>query len=244
MTPATPITRNGRNHKPHDRNPYDSDSGSNNEENDLSLLPDDVNSCTTVEEIHAVLTHLTTQDPHIASKLRTLLLKKSELEHSFTLRLATSTPKHTSRSGQHVFKHIALSPPATTAQRVSFAVKCLDIEQSRVTATLEVLAQVAELKACVLAVTRSMGSPQDCEIGVSFWYRAGKIPQEIIHGEFAEKIGPSAEVPDLPSVTLESAEESVYGLFIREFEHVAEAADGEKVARFFKLFLFIGRTDI
>ena len=80
MTPAT-TTRNSRNHKPHDRNPYDSDSGSNNEEDDLSPPPD-VNSCTTVEELHAVLTHLTAQDAHIDSKLRTLLLKKSDLEHS------------------------------------------------------------------------------------------------------------------------------------------------------------------
>jgi len=84
------------------------------------------------------------------------------------------------------------SPAATTAQRVSSAVKCLDIEQPRVRATLEVVAQVAELKTCVLGVTGSMGSPQDWETAVSFWHRAGKIPQEIIYGDFAEEIGPSA----------------------------------------------------
>ena len=66
-----------------------------------------------------------------------------------------------------------------------------------------------------------MGSPQDWETVASFWNRAGKIPHVIIEGEFAEEIVPSVEVPDLPSVTLESAAESLCGLFDREFEHAA-----------------------
>ncbi|PUU76853.1 hypothetical protein B9Z19DRAFT_1194427 [Tuber borchii] len=49
-----PTTRNGRNHKTHNRNPYDSDSGTNNEDH-LSPPPPQVNSCTAVEEIHVVL---------------------------------------------------------------------------------------------------------------------------------------------------------------------------------------------
>ena len=64
-----------------------------------------------------------------------------------------------------------------------------------------------------------MGSPQDWETVASFWHRAGKIPHVIIHREFAEEIVPSAEVPDLPSVTLERAADSLCGLFDREFEH-------------------------
>ena len=71
-----------------------------------------------------------------------------------------------------------------------------------------------------------MGSPQDWETVASFWHRAGKITHVIIDGEFAEEIVPSAEVPDLPSVTLESAAESLCGLFDREFEHAAEAVAG------------------
>ena len=137
-----------------------------------------------------------------------------------------------------------LALAAATAQRVSSAVKCLDIEQFRIIATLEAVAQGAELKTCVLGVTGSMGAPQDRETVASFWHRVGKIPQEIIHGEFTEEIGPSTEVPDLPSVTLESAGESFCGVFHREFEHAAEVADGEKVTRFFILFPLISRTNV
>ncbi|PUU81802.1 hypothetical protein B9Z19DRAFT_1121708 [Tuber borchii] len=78
MTPAA-TTRNGCNHKAHYLNPYDSDSGSNNEEYHLSPPPLDVNPCKTVDEIHVALTHLTTQNAYIESKLCTLLLKQSEL---------------------------------------------------------------------------------------------------------------------------------------------------------------------
>ena len=43
---------------------------------------------------------------------------------------------------------------------------------------------------------------------------------------------------------MESAAESFCGLFLLEFKHVAEAADGEMVTRFFKLLPLVGRTDV
>ena len=43
---------------------------------------------------------------------------------------------------------------------------------------------------------------------------------------------------------MESAAESFCGLFRLEFKHAAEAADGEKVTRFFKMFPLVGRTDV
>ena len=210
MAPATTTTRNGRNHKPHDRNPYHSDGGLNNEETDLSPPPPSI-LAQSLKKLHAALTHLTTQDAHTDSKLRTLLLKESELEHSLArldlLRAHLGTQVVAANT---LSKNNAL-PARTTAQRASSDVKCLDIKQSHVGATLEVVAQVAELKTCVLGVTGSMGSPQDWETGMSFSHGARKIPQEIIHREFAEEIGPSAQVPDLPSLISESAAESLLG---------------------------------
>ncbi|PUU81793.1 hypothetical protein B9Z19DRAFT_1121700 [Tuber borchii] len=94
-----------------------------------------------------------------------------------------------------------LSAAATAAQRVSSAVKCLDIEQFRIRETLEVVAEAAELKTGMLKFRIFIPS---------HW----------------------------------SAAESVYGLCLQEFEHVAEAAEGETVTRFFKLFPLIGRTNV
>lgn len=89
-----------------------------------------------------------------------------------------------------------------------------------------------------------MGASQDWETAANHLHRASKIPHEIITGGFAEEMVPSAEIPDLPSVTLHNAAESLCGLFLREFEKAAAAADGEKVTRFFKLFPLIGRTEV
>ena len=148
MAPATTTTRNGRNHKPHDRNPYHSDGGLNNEETDLSPPPPSI-LAQSLKKLHAALTHLTTQDAHTDSKLRTLLLKKSELEHSLARLHLLRAHLSTQVVAASTLSNTMFSPAATTAQRVSSAVKCLDIEQPRVRATLEVVAQVAELKTCL-----------------------------------------------------------------------------------------------
>ncbi len=137
-----------------------------------------------------------------------------------------------------------LSNAASTATRISNAVKRLDLEQVRVKGTLDVVEQVAELKACVLGVTGSMGAPQDWETAAGYLNRASKIPNEIVNGSFAEEIVPTAEVPDPPTVTLEHAAESLRGLFLREFEKAAQDGNGTKVTRFFKLFPLIGKPDV
>ncbi|PFH60196.1 hypothetical protein XA68_11325 [Ophiocordyceps unilateralis] len=137
-----------------------------------------------------------------------------------------------------------LASAAETAGRLSDRVKGLDLEKSRVEETLEVVEQVAELKACVNGVVGSMGAPQDWEAAAGYLSRAAKIPEDIAKGAFAASIVPSVEVPDVPWVTLESARESLCGLFLREFDKAAGEGDGAKVTRFFKLFPLIGRTDV
>ena len=136
-----------------------------------------------------------------------------------------------------------LSSASLTASRISSAVRKLDLEQARVKSTLDVVEQVADLKACVLGVTGSMGAPQDWETAAGYLNRASKIPQEIVEGAFAEQIVPTAEVPDPPSVTLDHAAESLRALFLREFEKAAQECNGGKVTRFFKLFPLIGKPD-
>ncbi|KAI0404854.1 COG4 transport protein-domain-containing protein [Xylaria palmicola] len=137
-----------------------------------------------------------------------------------------------------------LSSAAETAGRLSSRVKELDLEKERVQQTLQVVEQVAELKACVHGVVGSMGAPQDWEAAAGYISRASKVPEPIIRGGFAASIVPSVEVPDAPWVTLENSKESLCGLFLREFEKAAKDGDGAKITRFFKLFPLIGRGDV
>lgn len=204
----------------------------------------DIYSAGSLAEIHSTLNDLHKKEIAVTARLDSLIASQTELSRELgrldLLRAHLGSQVVTTRS----ISSGMLTGAATTANRISSAVKRLDLEQSRVKATLEVVEQVAELKACVLGVNGSMGAPQDWETAAAYISRASKIPKEIVTGSFAEEMVPTAEVPDPPSVTLDSAAESLCGLFLREFEKAAKEGDGAKVTRFFKLFPLVGRSDV
>ena len=206
--------------------------------------PADIYNASSVAEIQATLAYLNDQEASVTARLNSLIASQKDLSRELgrldLLRAHLGSQAVATRS----ISNGMLSNTATTANRISNAVKRLDLEQSRVKATLDVVEQVAELKACVLGVTGSMGAPQDWETAAGYLNRASKIPKDIINGPFAEEIVPTAEVPDPPGVTLSNAAESLCGLFLREFEKAAKEGSGAKVTRFFKLFPLIGKSDV
>ncbi|KAI9751882.1 MAG: hypothetical protein M1835_001162, partial [Candelina submexicana] len=208
------------------------------------LIAPDICKASSVAEIQATLAKLNNQEASVTARLDSLIASQRDLSRELgrldLLRAHLGSQAVTTRG----ISNGMLSNAASTANRISSSVKKLDLEQSRVKATLDVVEQVAELKACVLGVTGSMGAPQDWETAASYLNRASKIPKEVVNGQFAEEIVPTAEVPDPPSVTLDNASESLCGLFLREFEKAAKEGDGAKVTRFFKLFPLIGRSDV
>ncbi|KAI9762184.1 MAG: hypothetical protein M1840_001455 [Geoglossum simile] len=204
----------------------------------------DISKASSIAEVQAALAHLGDQEAIVTTRLNSLIASQKDLSRDLArldlLRAHLGSQVATTRAVSNGM----LSDAASTAKRISGAVKRLDLEQSRVRATLEVVEQVTELKACVLGVAGSMGGPQDWETAAVYLSRASKIPRDIITGQFAEETVPTAEVPDPPSVTLEAAAESLCGLFTREFEKAAKEGDGAKVTRFFKLFPLIGKLDV
>ena len=206
--------------------------------------PQDIFKASSVTQIRAVLDQLKKQDNAATARLDSLVESQNsfsrDLHRLDILRARLGSQVVTTRA----LGNGMLDDAASAAKHISTAVKRLDLEQSRVKATLDVVEQVAELKSCVLGVTGSMGAPQDWEKAAGYLNRASSIPKEIVTGQFAEEMVPTAEVPDPPSVTLGTAAESLCGLFLREFEKAAKANDGAKVTRFFKLFPLIGRPDV
>ena len=210
---------------------------------DASDAPDIFNA-RSIADIHATLAQLNDQQSSVTARLDALVASQKDLSRELgrldLLRAHLGSQVVTTRSVSHGM----LSDAASTANRISGAVKRLDLEQTRVQATLKVVEQVAELKACVQGVAGAMGGAQDWEKAAGYLNRASKVPDEIMNGAFADEIVPTAEIPDPPSVTLYNAAESLCGLFLREFEKATKEADGAKVTRFFKLFPLIGRSDI
>ena len=195
-------------------------------------------------DIRAYLAHLNSQDASVVAQLDSLIVSERDLLRELgrldLLRAHVGSRATSTRS----ISTSVLSNASSTASKISLAVKRLDLEQARVQRTLDVVEQVAELRACVLGVTGSMGAPQDWETAASYLNRAFKIPKAVVNGSFAENFVPTAEVPDPPSVTLEHAALSLRGLFLREFEKAAQEGHGGKVTRFFKLFPLIGKPEV
>lgn len=201
-------------------------------------------NATSVAEIKATLSHLHEQETSVTARLDAQISSQKdfskELGRLDLLRAHLGSQTTTTRS----ISHGMLSDAAATADRISSAVRRLDLEQARVKATLEVVEQVAELKACVLGVAGSMGAPQDWETAASYVSRATQIPANVVNGAFAAEMVPTAEVPDPPNVTLNNAAESLCGLFLREFDKAVKESNGAKITRFFKLFPLIGRSEV
>ena len=211
---------------------------------DAMLSNVDIDQAKSIAEIRVSLSHLSEQEASVTARLNNLVCSRRDLIRELgcldLLRAQIGSQAVATRSiGSGI-----LSGAAATATRISGAVKRLDLEQARVRSTLDVVEQVAELKACVLGVTGSMGAPQDWEAAAGYLSRASRIPKEIVTGAFAEEIVPTAEVPDPPDVTLDHAAESLRGLFLREFEKAAQEGNGGKVTRFFKLFPLIGKPEV
>ncbi|CAK3903483.1 Conserved oligomeric Golgi complex subunit 4 [Lecanosticta acicola] len=209
-----------------------------------SHIAPDVYTADSVEDIRNGLAELSQRDAAVTARLDTLLQTQKDVTRQLgRLDLARAQLGSQVVATRNISNGM-LSSAASTAHRISGAVKKLDREQAAVKATLEVVEQVAELKACVLGVHGSMGAPQDWETAANYLFRASKIPDAVIDGAFAEEIVPTAEVPDPPRQTLNAAAESLCGLFLREFEKAAKEGDGARVTRFFKLFPLVGRSDV
>jgi hypothetical protein len=210
---------------------------------DESLAGSSIYESSSLAAIRASLATLHSHDAAISSRLQSLIDSQADLSRELgrldLLRAHLGTQVVNTRD----ISNGMLDSAASTASHLSSKVKELDLEKKRVEETLGVVEQVAELKACVQGVVGSMGAPQDWEAAAGYIARSAKIPQSIVEGRFAATVVPSVEVPDAPGITIESAKESLCGLFLREFEKAAEEGDGGKVTRFFKLFPLIGREE-
>ncbi|EFQ98987.1 oligomeric Golgi complex component 4 [Nannizzia gypsea CBS 118893] len=201
-------------------------------------------NASSVAAIRAALSQLQDREALVTARLDALVASQKDLSRELgrldLLRAHLGTQASTARA----ISHEMLSGAASSAHTLSSAVRRLDLEQSRVRSILDMVGQVAELKACVLGVAGSMGASQNWEMAASYMHRASKIPEDVVNSPFAAEIVPTAEVPDTPSVTLSSAAESLCALFLREFEHAVKENDGAKITRFFKLFPLIGKSDV
>lgn len=207
-----------------------------------SAPPPSLSQATTLAEIQTALSALRNHHDTVTARLDASLSQHEDLLRQLRrLDLSRARLGASANTTRQISRGM-LSSAAQTAARISSAVERLDLEQSRVRATLDVVEQVTELKACVLGVVGSMGAPQDWETAAEYLDRAARVPKDVVNSGFAEAVVPTAEVPEAPSVTLEESAAALCQLFLREFEKAVEEGDGARITRFFKMFPLIGRA--
>ncbi|KHJ35848.1 putative cog4 transporter [Erysiphe necator] len=209
-----------------------------------SAAPHSIYESSSVAEIRNSLSALFAREAAITPQIQTIVDSKTELSRE----LGRLDLLRANLSAQVIhlrdINNGKLEGAAETSRQLSSKIRELDLEKSRVEETLKVVEQVVELKTCVKGIVGSMGALQDWEAAANYISRASKIPNEIVNGEFASRIIPSAEVPETPRCAIENAKDSLCGLFLREFEKAVKEGDGNKITRFFKLFPLIKKEEI
>jgi len=129
--------------------------------------PDDGSSsiynARSVSEIRAALAELHKKEATVTSQLDALVSAQKDLQRELGRLDLFRANVTTQASKARAISNGMLSDAAANAKRISNSVKKLDLEQERVKATLTVVEQVGELKACILGVSGSMGAAQDWE---------------------------------------------------------------------------------
>ncbi|KPM45213.1 hypothetical protein AK830_g1355 [Neonectria ditissima] len=187
---------------------------------------------------------LHSRESEIVVRLNTILDSRKDVNRELSildeLRPTLSTQLITSRDIQRTM----LASTADMANRLSTRVNELETERKRVQETLRMVEQVIELKECLAGAVGSMGAPQDWEAAAHYIYRASRIPDDVLRGDFAAVVVPSIEIPDPPWITLQTAKESLCALFLRQFESAVKDENSAKLTRFFKLFPLIGKSEV
>lgn len=133
-----------------------------------------------------------------------------------------------------------LSSASFVASNLSSKVRRIDLEQSRVKESLEYVKNVIELKSSVHGAQAAMDT-RDWDRAAWYVNKARTLPTNLVTGNFAKAMVPTAEFPDYPEETLSEISKSLGAIFLREFGKAATAKDMETLTRYFKLFPLIGQ---
>jgi hypothetical protein len=192
-------------------------------------------------EIYAQLADLTQQEDALSARFDSLLASCANLARNFH-KLGVLQAQAQSMQTASSSLLATLETTAATSERISNNVRNLDAEQARVKETLKYVEEVKELKTCVHGVNQSMEA-QEWEAAAELIYRASLVPKQIVDGQFAAMMVPSAEAPLSPAATIQQASDQLFHFFTRQFMQATSSRDTREITRFFKLFPQIGKSD-
>ncbi|KAG7828078.1 hypothetical protein KL920_003805 [Ogataea angusta] len=129
------------------------------------------------------------------------------------------------------------------SSKITERVRLLDSEKSKIKATKEYVENVRTLKYEVQKADAAI-KQQDWLAAATSIDAVRNLPPGLINDEFVEFIVPTSDLPEMPSVLLDSWISELNNIFLSEFNEAAAKKDVQRLTYFFQLFPLIGKSDV
>ncbi|OBA16725.1 uncharacterized protein OGAPODRAFT_41371, partial [Ogataea polymorpha] len=153
-------------------------------------------------------------------------------------RVELSTTLSHSRSLKKIMENAS-----ALSSKITERVRLLDSEKSKIKATKDYVENVRTLKYEVQKADVAI-KQQDWLAAASSINAVRNLPPGLIDDEFVEFIVPTSDLPEMPSVLLDSWISELNDIFLSEFNEAAAKKDVQRLTYFFQLFPLIGKSDV
>lgn len=126
---------------------------------------------------------------------------------------------------------------------LTFKIKLLDEEIGNVNETLQFVLSVQSLKNNINRASYAM-EHRNWEQAANCIFTIAQIDKEIIEGQFAAVVIPTADIPELPMVIVEKYTTELTEIFQKEFNAAAKARNVPELTNYFKLFPLINQEEV
>ncbi|KAJ3046090.1 Golgi transport complex subunit 4 [Rhizophlyctis rosea] len=221
-----------------------------------SLPLEELRELTDIEDIHRQLRLLNFEETQVDADLDALLQHRGNLEKELqSLELLRPQIGILKNDASTLLNSI--SGTSQLAEKISDKVRQLDLEQSRVKATIKLVEDIQELKNCANGAQQALRA-KDYESAAQHIHRYLRFDPQVIENIFAGDAGdtlyfidttsPPTEIDHLngasPLQALRDARQGLTDVAIDQFDHAVQAGDEDAIVRFFKLFPLIGQHEI
>ncbi|SCU90478.1 LANO_0D08900g1_1 [Lachancea nothofagi CBS 11611] len=141
----------------------------------------------------------------------------------------------------HALEDISIS--RDLAQQISSRIRSVDNERQRVAQTLQFVSHVQILKNNI-SMAHGAIERSDYKLAATSIDAILKLPPTIISSRFANKVVPSAEIPEDPLVLVEQWTNQLSKAFQEKFESAARNQDVSSLTSIFQLFPLIQKSNL
>ncbi|TPX44877.1 hypothetical protein SeMB42_g03361 [Synchytrium endobioticum] len=210
----------------------------NDDTNAASLSLEDIRKLTDITHIRAQLCILNHHESLVDAQLDTFLHNQKHLDDTLDT-LESLRPQVALVRGDVGQLLDIVATASVLAERISGSVRKLDLEQSRVKETLQLVQDIHVLKVCAVGVQQSLES-HDYDTAASHMHKYLQFNPDLIKS-ITENIFPQ---DDSPLSILKTAQTTLLDIISTQFDTAVHSNNEQGISRFFKLFPLVGGSAI